>query len=114
MSLVEVMPAATTSCRTATREQRDGAVRYGTVRRRRKLFFIYDKPRRTDALRRKRPPSAMIPQGDLFAPALLQGLAFVPDVIGPEEEAALIALFERIELAPFRFQGWTGKRMTAS
>lgn len=56
----------------------------------------------------------MIPQGDLFAPALLQGLAFVPDFIGPEEEAALIALFERTELAPFRFQGWTGKRLTAS
>ena len=56
----------------------------------------------------------MIPQGDLFAPAFPAGLAFAPDVIGREEEAALIALFERIELAPFRFQGWTGKRRTAS
>lgn len=56
----------------------------------------------------------MIPQGDLFAPAFPAGLAFAPDIIGREEEAALIALFARIELAPFRFQGWTGRRLTAS
>ena len=53
-------------------------------------------------------------QGDLFAPALPPGLAFVPAVITPGEEAALIALAEGVELVPFQFQGWTGKRLTAS
>jgi len=48
----------------------------------------------------------------LFDLPLLPGLAFREGLIGPEEEAALIAEMERTDLSPFRFQGWTGKRRT--
>lgn len=56
----------------------------------------------------------MTTQGDLFAPALPAGLSFAPDVIAPGDEAGLIEALEGVELAPFQFQGWTGKRRTAS
>lgn len=56
-------------------------------------------------------------QTDLFATppaALLPGLRYADDVLTSDEEAALIARFASVALAPFRFQGWLGKRHTAS
>jgi DNA oxidative demethylase len=51
---------------------------------------------------------------DLFDAPLLPGLASLPDIVSEEEEHLLIAAIDAIELTPFRFQGWTGKRVTAS
>ena len=51
---------------------------------------------------------------DLFDTPLLPGLAYREDAVTPEQEAALIAAIDNAGLAPFRFQGWTGKRLTAS
>ena len=48
----------------------------------------------------------------LFDLPLLPGLDFREELIGPVEEAALIAEVERTDLSPFRFQGWTGRRLT--
>ena len=50
----------------------------------------------------------------LFAPPAFPGLEFRADFIAAAEEQALIAAIDSIDLAPFRFQGWTGKRLTAS
>ena len=36
------------------------------------------------------------------------------EFITPTEEQALIANLDAADLSPFRFQGWTGKRLTAS
>ena len=55
-----------------------------------------------------------IDQADLFAAPLLDGLAYVEALIEAPEEAALVATLEAVELAPFRFQGWIGKRQTTS
>jgi alkylated DNA repair dioxygenase AlkB len=49
---------------------------------------------------------------DLFGEALLPGLDYRPEFISAEEERALIAGIEAMHLSPFRFHGWTGKRMT--
>lgn len=38
----------------------------------------------------------------------------MPDLIDGSSEAALIAFIDGAGLAPFRFQGWLGKRLTAS
>ena len=51
---------------------------------------------------------------DLFGTPVLPGLATVDDLIAPDEEAALIAAIDSAPLSPFRFQGWTGKRLTTS
>lgn len=51
---------------------------------------------------------------DLFASALLPGLTSAQDILSVEEEASLIARIDAAGLAPFRFQQWTGKRMTRS
>jgi alkylated DNA repair dioxygenase AlkB len=48
----------------------------------------------------------------LFDLPLLPGLAHRDELIGPDEEGALIAKVGRTDLSPFRFQGWTGKRLT--
>jgi DNA oxidative demethylase len=48
----------------------------------------------------------------LFDAPILPGLAYREELIGEHEEAALIAAIEGIALSPFRFQGWTGKRLT--
>ena len=48
----------------------------------------------------------------LFDLPLLPGLRFREELIGRDEEAALISEIEQIDLSPFRFQGWRGKRMT--
>lgn len=51
---------------------------------------------------------------DLFPEPPVPGLKYHEELIGPGEEAALIAAIESLELAPFRFQGWTGHRLTRS
>jgi len=51
---------------------------------------------------------------DLFGDALLPGLTYAENLIATDEEARLIAEIDRTELQPFRFQGWLGKRLTAS
>ncbi|MDB5681244.1 MAG: 2OG-Fe(II) oxygenase superfamily protein [Sphingomonas bacterium] len=42
------------------------------------------------------------------------GLSYCEDAITAAEEAALIAGLEDVTVSPFRFQGWLGKRQTAS
>ncbi len=51
---------------------------------------------------------------DLFDAPLLPGLAALPDIVSEAEELALIEAIDAVELTPFRFQGWTGKRVIAS
>lgn len=51
---------------------------------------------------------------DLFGTAVLPGLSTANDLITAEEESALIAAIDAMDLSPFRFQGWEGKRLTAS
>jgi alkylated DNA repair protein (DNA oxidative demethylase) len=53
-------------------------------------------------------------QSDLFARPVVPGLRFHPDIVTPDVERDLIARIETVDLAPFRFQGWLGKRVTAS
>ena len=48
----------------------------------------------------------------LFDAPLVPGLAYRQDLIRPDEEAALIAVIDAIDLSPFKFQGWIGKRLT--
>lgn len=51
---------------------------------------------------------------DLFGMPVVPGLSAVPDIISPDEERALIARIDASPLEPFKFQGWPGKRLTAS
>lgn len=55
---------------------------------------------------------------DLFAnssiPPAIPGLRLQPDFISVEEENALIAHIDALDMAPFRFQQWTGKRLSQS
>ena len=53
-------------------------------------------------------------QPDLFGAPLLPGLSYEEEAVAPAEEAALIALIEAADLAPFQFQQWEGKRLTRS
>ena len=53
-------------------------------------------------------------QTDLFAEPLLAGLEYRQDFITREQEAALIGHLQAMDLAPFRFHGWTGNRKTQS
>ncbi|WP_341896683.1 hypothetical protein [Sphingobium sp. YR657] len=58
-------------------------------------------------------------QADLFdtasgLPTGPEGLTYRSDVIDTATEAHLIAAFDALPLAPFRFQGWLGKRLTCS
>lgn len=48
----------------------------------------------------------------LFDAPLVPGLAYREELIGPVDEAELIGAIEDVELAPFKFQGWEGKRLT--
>jgi alkylated DNA repair dioxygenase AlkB len=48
----------------------------------------------------------------LFDVPILPGLDYRDDLISQAEETALMDAIERIDLSPFRFQGWTGKRRT--
>lgn len=56
----------------------------------------------------------MAAQLDLFGTPLLPGLSYGEEVLDAPEEAALVAAIDACALTPFRFQGWTGKRLTAS
>ncbi|MBB3473585.1 alkylated DNA repair dioxygenase AlkB [Sphingomonas sp. BK345] len=51
---------------------------------------------------------------DLFYTPALPGLASQDDLVSEAEERMLIAAIDATALAPFRFQGWTGKRLTSS
>ena len=53
-------------------------------------------------------------QSDLFARPLLAGLDYREDFISPEDERALLEQLGTMDLAPFRFHGWTGNRKTQS
>ena len=48
----------------------------------------------------------------LFDAPIIPGLAYREELIGPSEEEGLIAAIDAIDLSPFKFQGWTGKRLT--
>jgi DNA oxidative demethylase len=50
----------------------------------------------------------------LFEMPIVPGFALLEDAISGTEESALIAEIDQAGLAPFRFQGWEGKRLTAS
>jgi DNA oxidative demethylase len=51
-------------------------------------------------------------QSDLFD--RLAGLTQAEEILTPGEERALIVSIDQVELSPFRFQGWLGKRLTVS
>ncbi|BBF68828.1 alpha-ketoglutarate-dependent dioxygenase AlkB [Sphingomonas bisphenolicum] len=51
---------------------------------------------------------------DLFDTHALPGLATADGIVTPDEEAALIRHIDNAGLTPFRFQQWTGKRLTRS
>jgi DNA oxidative demethylase len=53
-------------------------------------------------------------QADLFADPRIDGLEYREDFITRTEEMELLERLERMDLAPFRFQGWTGNRKTQS
>jgi alkylated DNA repair dioxygenase AlkB len=53
-------------------------------------------------------------QSDLFGEPSLPGLMQADGIVTRNEERALIASIDATKLSPFRFQGWLGKRMTAS
>ena len=60
---------------------------------------------------RRAPPGR---QQDLFAEPRLPGLSLFEDRVQHTDEQALIAAIDGVELSPFRFQGWLGKRLTAA
>ena len=49
---------------------------------------------------------------DLFGEPLIAGIEYRTDFVTPEEEQDLIGHLSEAELSPFKFQGWTGKRLT--
>lgn len=51
---------------------------------------------------------------DLSPGPLIAGLDYREAFISPSEERALIRQLESLDLAPFRFHGWTGNRKTQS
>lgn len=51
---------------------------------------------------------------DLFDAPVLPGLRSACDFVDAAEERMLIECIDSTDLAPFRFQGWTGKRLTTS
>lgn len=51
---------------------------------------------------------------DLFGAPSLPGLTPADAFVSAAEEVDLIAAIDREPLAPFRFQGWLGKRLTTS
>jgi alkylated DNA repair dioxygenase AlkB len=54
------------------------------------------------------------PQRDLFADNGPPGLSQAEEIVTAVEEQALIAAIDATELAPFRFHGFEGRRLTAS
>ena len=53
-------------------------------------------------------------QSDLFAATRLAGLTQAEGIVTENEEQALIASIDAVNLSPFRFHGWLGRRLTAS
>ncbi len=53
-------------------------------------------------------------QAMLFAEPLNAGLDYRDDFISAAEEGELVERLHELDLAPFRFQGWTGNRKTTS
>jgi alkylated DNA repair protein (DNA oxidative demethylase) len=53
-------------------------------------------------------------QIDLFDTPLIPGLRYRADLITPAEEQTLIDCIAAVPVSSFRFQGWEGKRQTAS
>ncbi|MCW0199868.1 alpha-ketoglutarate-dependent dioxygenase AlkB [Sphingopyxis sp.] len=51
---------------------------------------------------------------DLFGAVALPGLSSAEAIVTPDEEAELIARIDKANLSPFKFQQWTGKRLTRS
>lgn len=51
---------------------------------------------------------------DLFDAPVLPGLSTRADLIDAHEERMLIERIDATDLTPFRFQGWTGRRLTTS
>ena len=51
---------------------------------------------------------------DLFDEPLVPGLQVRPDFVTPDEERELVARIGEVELTPFQFQGFEGKRLTRS
>jgi alkylated DNA repair dioxygenase AlkB len=51
---------------------------------------------------------------DLFDRPPLPGLRTMPDIIDRDEEKMLIERIDATDPTPFKFQGWTGKRLTTS
>jgi alkylated DNA repair dioxygenase AlkB len=49
---------------------------------------------------------------DLFGEPLIAGLEYRPDFISAAEAKELVEHLSATELSPFKFQGWTGKRLT--
>lgn len=50
----------------------------------------------------------------LFDDPVIPGLELHEDIVSEAEERALIAQIDQLGLSPFRFQGWTGRRLTRS
>ena len=50
----------------------------------------------------------------LFADPVIPGLQLRENFVSEKEEVELVARLEALGLSPFRFQGWTGKRLTRS
>lgn len=51
---------------------------------------------------------------DLFQTPSVPGVALSPGLVCDAEERALIDVIDSSGLAPFRFQGWLGRRLTSS
>jgi DNA oxidative demethylase len=51
---------------------------------------------------------------DLFDATPIPGLTTCSNLIDTDEERLLIEALDACDLTPFRFQGWTGKRLTTS
>lgn len=49
---------------------------------------------------------------DLFGEPAIAGLAYRPGLLSLAEEQSLLGHLSAEDLSPFRFQGWTGKRLT--
>jgi alkylated DNA repair protein (DNA oxidative demethylase) len=58
--------------------------------------------------------SSLAHESDLFDAPALPGLAQAEALVTPAEELALIAGIDAAPLAPFRYHGWEGRRLTAS
>jgi DNA oxidative demethylase len=58
--------------------------------------------------------SPIAAQPDLFGAPRLAGLSQADSIVTSAEERALIGSIDAVELEPFRFHGWLGKRLTIS